>query len=376
MGYRVSSNSTVLSQKLSLSLSPDPGGSQERRQTPLTTVEARAAQLMDDLFQELDLDLDPSGTQQTPHVSADPAPTSRSTLATHSVSISRPAQKEDQGLWVPYTALEAHLEPPIRRLLPPSNSLTQTAARESRGFQHRLWFCLVSASLVVGVLCWISGQLQINSDGGASATKLAPAVSSDRGDNGTQGSSSPDSAPQNQGPTALAKVTAEQPRVPELKVPEVIGVRVNPSRIPEASPPEVSGELGARKSQAVSPTQQTAVPVQQPPQPILQTVPYPLATHSQSTAALARVEGAPQQRSAATASPTPVPFNPQYKLIGFIGQTTAILAATDGSQHLSHVAEGQVLDNHFTILKINADRRMITVQRQGQTQDIQIDKPF
>jgi hypothetical protein len=91
---------------------------------------------------------------------------------------------------------------------------------------------------------------------------------------------------------------------------------------------------------------------------------------------LARLEGAPQQRSAATASPTPVPFKPQYKLIGFIGQTTAILAATDGSQHLSHVAEGQVLDNHFKILTINADRRMITVQRQGQTQDIQIDKPF
>ena len=375
------SGSDFLSSHLSLTLSSDTVSLHPRTQNRLAAVEARAAQLMDELFQDLEPYLDSSDSPQIDHLPRASSPTSTAPLALP------PDATLEREEWVACTELTAQLEAPKhnKNSLPPSLFTQSTAGKDRELHRRRMWFALISTSLVMGTIAWIGNQLQVVQVPVPVATQAEQRSSKQAQREGVAPQSSP--SPPSKGAATVATPPAavsEKPRVPELNVSEAqvpaIGVvTIKPSRIPEVKSIKVASSPATSQAQpshapATNQAQPSHAPVKSPV--VVAPPPLPSAAPVQAQPPLPQIAAVTTPRQISVGpSPAPASYVPKYKFVGVIGQIAAI-ELTDGSKQLSHVKAGQVLNSNLAITSINTNLSTITVQHQGQTREIQVGEAF
>ena len=394
MGHQDGSNLTSSGQDLRTPLGSGSSRADARTQTGLASAEARAIELMDDLFQDLEYYLE-DRPSASPRVSSHP-PTPTATLATHS-SAGLPQRGQTDELWVPYASLELDdldLEDPWQRhpfLRSRSNPPTEGAVGDAQRFWQRLWFCLACVSLVGGGIVWVLSQVKLNPHPAspvATGSQPAPSVNPAHADFAGELSRSlqrTEAQEQAAADTAATDDTANTPRVPPIQVAdpqsaspnrkaERIYVPVYQPPSPEVTPatPTKAKSATPAKAKSATPTKPSAsAPTPTSPSPAAAVVP------SDPVAVLTPAPPPPQ-----SAAPPPAPPpTPKYRLDGFFidtvtGQPTAALSSVDGPQTLKHVKEGEALDSGWVIAAIHPNLQMITVKYQGRLQDIHIDQKF
>lgn len=311
-------------------------------------LEIEANHLMDELFQELDPDLEP-------------APTPDSAAATTAALASVPPTamgvasliSSSEELLVPFTPLERGLVPasgPTTLAQPTVASGSWLQQPEPSFLSDRLLFGIACASLVLAVLFWLANQLRPQPLAAPSvvATNPSPVSAADR-QFANYLQRSLDRVSRKKAP-AQASPTATQPKV----------------NLPPVGRPETPAVPPALVAQRIY------IPVYQPPPPQVQ----PLPTIA------AAVPTQPQPPQAGTrshpAAPTPPPVvaaKPKQTLVGVLELGDRSMALIEAEGTTRRINLGETLDASGWKLTQIVDQKAV-LERQGQVRAIYVGETF